>query len=66
MSDSKKMLGLLENKEFQELIMDKFIKEGIVTTALSNNLRSDHVLDELVARQILNDYIFGIINSSTD
>ncbi len=62
-SDSKKMLELLANDSFQELIMEAFIQKGIVTVALENSIRSEAVQDELVARQILHEYIFDTINT---
>ncbi len=60
------MLKLLEDENFQSLIMDGFIKKGILTTALEHNLASEAVLDALKARQELHRYILDIINQSDD
>ncbi len=62
-SDSKDMIKLLENELFQKLIMERFIKQGIVTTVLDNSIDSRAVQDQLTARQVLHEYIFGTINT---
>jgi len=58
---SQKMVKLLDNELFQELILDKFIKGGILDQTLNQSLNSDATLDELKARQILHKYIFNAI-----
>ena len=60
------MMKLLENDLFQELIIDDFIKGGILENALTQSLNSEFTLDELKARQILHKYLFGIIESHND
>jgi hypothetical protein len=58
---SQKMVKLLENDLFQELIIENFIKGGILDNSLNQSLNSDATLDELKARQILHKYIFNAI-----
>jgi len=57
------MLKLTENPEFVELIIDGFIKEGVLELSLSNSLNSDEVKDQITARRILHEYIYGIITT---
>jgi hypothetical protein len=66
LSKSKKMLKLLENELFQELIIDDFIKGGIQENVLAQSLKSENTIDELKARQILHSYLFGIIESTSN
>ena len=61
---SKKMLKLMESDLFQELIINDFIKEGILEQTLHMGLNSDNTIDQLKARQILHEYLFGIIQLS--
>ena len=58
---SQKMARLLTNDLFVELIIEDFIKSGIVEQALTQNLSSEATTDELKARQILHNYIFNSI-----
>ena len=58
---SRKMSQLLENELFQELIIDDFIKGGILDNGLNQSLDSSYTIDELKARQILHKYIFNAI-----
>ena len=58
---SSKMVKLLENELFQELILNDFIKVGSVEQVLNNSLDSSYTIDELKARQILHKFIFNAI-----
>jgi hypothetical protein len=58
---SQDMTKLLSNELFQKLIIENFIKEGILSNALNQNLDNDRTLDELKARRILHEYIFNAI-----
>ena len=58
---ARKMIDLTENPDFVELIIEGFIKEGVLEYSLQHNLRSEAIVDELRARQILHEYIYGII-----
>jgi len=60
----KILKNLLNNKGFQELIMDDFINGGILALALHDNVSSEAIQDQLKARKILFDYLYGIINQS--
>lgn len=60
-SPNRKMIKLTETPEFVELIIDGFIKDGVLEYSLSHNISSEAVQDQLKARQILHEYIYGII-----
>ena len=60
----EKMTRLLENELFDELIIQQFIKEGMLNYTINHNLDSVHTTDQLKARQILHEHIFGIISST--
>ncbi len=55
------MAKLLDNDDFNELIVQDFIKSGIFDNAINNNIDSSHTQDELKARQILHRYMFDLI-----
>jgi len=57
----KQMLRLLENEDFQEVILDTFIKKGILDITLNNSIDSEFTKDQLKARQIIHAYIFNAI-----
>lgn len=59
----KAILRLLENKDFQDVILDGFIKEGVLTIALNENVRSEAVSEAIMARNILHNWIFAIIGN---
>ena len=61
MTQAQKVTKLLNNEEFIDVILESFIKEGVLTNALHDNLSSEHVLDQLKARQILHSFLFDII-----
>lgn len=60
---TKAAIRLLENEDFQEVVLNGFVKEGILEYSLQHNTRSEAILDELIARRILHEYFFGIIQS---
>ena len=60
---SKKMMKLLEDPIFNELIIEDFITQGIVSQTLNNRLDNTVTIDELKARQLLHKYLFGIITT---
>ena len=51
-------------KEFQELIVEDFIDNGIHSLCLTENVSSEAIQDELKARRILNDYFYAIIQEA--
>jgi len=55
---------LYANKEFQELILGTFIDEGIHNLVLTENVASEAIQDELKARKILYDWLYGIIEEA--
>ena len=60
--DAERMQRLLHNDDFTEMIFRKFIDDGIRDFTLDDDVRSEGVQDELVARKILYRYIYDIIN----
>jgi len=56
-------LRLIENEDFAELILKDFIKEGLIRYTIEDNVRSEAVQDELIARRIVHEYFFGIITA---
>jgi len=57
------MMKLLEDPIFNELIIEDFITQGIVSQTLNNRLDNTVTIDELKARQLLHKYLFGIITT---
>ena len=62
-NQAQKMIKLLENEYFKELILEGFITNGCIEQTLHMSLDNSKTLDELKARQILHGYIFGIIQT---
>ena len=60
---SQAALRLLENKDFQELVLHDFIRDGMLSNTLQDNVRSEGVQDELIARRILHEWFYGIITT---
>jgi len=58
-----KMVKLIENDLFQELILKDFIEKGIIEISVNSNLDNTHTVDELKARQILHKYLFQTITN---
>ena len=58
---SQKMLKLLDNDLFKELIMEGYIKEGTYQNGIHGNLDNPITIDELKARQGLHKFIFAIM-----
>jgi hypothetical protein len=58
------MTRLYDNKDFQELVLNDFINQGIVDITLQENIASDVVLDQLKARKILHKYFYDIIDEA--
>ena len=60
---NKAATRLLDNKDFQDVILNEFIKLGVLEHSLQHNIRSEVVLDEVIARRILHEWFFGIITT---
>ena len=52
---------LLENEDFMEIVMNDYVKDGILRHGIDGNLDNASTVDELKARQIFHKYIFDII-----
>ena len=50
--------------EFQKLILEEFIDNGIHNLVLTENVDSENIRDELKARRILNDWMRSIIEEA--
>ena len=60
-SKAHKVTKLLEDPNFNEIIIEDFIKNGIYENAINNNIDSPNTVDQLKARQILHKYLFDVI-----
>lgn len=60
---SKKMIRLLENEDFIELILEGFINRGLKVNVIDGNLDNSLTVDQLKARQILHRYLYDIITT---
>jgi len=56
-----KMSKLLDNKDFNELIIEDFIKGGVLDMGINHSLDSSYTIDEIKARQILHKHIFDVL-----
>ena len=59
-----KLDRLYKNKDFQELILERFINQGIVDLTLNENVDSKATRSSLKARQILYKYLYDIIQEA--
>jgi len=57
-----KVIRLLKNQDFQDIIINDFIENGILERTLHQSDSDEQLLIHLKARQILNNYLFGIID----
>ncbi len=64
MTDSEKVTKLLNNDEFIDIILEGFVKQGVIEHSLHHNLSADAVIEQLKARQILHSYLFDIISQA--
>lgn len=60
------MARLLGNDDFQKLILEDFIKGGILHNGLKENVFSENTQRELYARQCLASYIDYIISYNSN
>jgi len=58
---SQKMIKLLDNDLFKELIMEGYIKAGTYENSIHGNLDNPNTIDELKGRQGLHKFIFAIM-----
>ena len=58
---AQKMTKLLEDEIFNEIIIEDFIKGGILENSINGNIDNSKTQDELKARQILHKYLFELI-----
>jgi len=56
---------LLENEEFKELIVDRYLGSDIKDIVFNEDLDNKAVIDKLKARQNLRAYFDELINSAT-
>ena len=57
MTITKKTKRLLNNEDFQDIVLNGYIKDGLINLSLNENVDNQSVRDELKARRILNDYL---------
>ena len=61
---AKKIQKLYQNKEFQEMILEDFITNGIHHIVMTENVESRATQDALNARRILHEWMYGIIQEA--
>jgi len=59
------ILKLLENEDFKEVIIDKYLGSDIKDIVFNEDLDNKAVIDKLKARQNLRAYFDELINSAT-
>jgi len=55
---------LLEDRRFQTVIIDRFLKKDIDDIVYGQDVSSPNTQTELKARKILNDFLYGIISEA--
>ena len=60
---SDKMVKLMENELFRELIMEDYIERGILEQALHLGMDNMTTIDNIKARQSLHQHIFNTLSS---
>ena len=55
---------LYHNKDFQMIVLEDFVNQGILDLTLREGVQSEAVQIKLQARKILIDYFYDIINSA--
>ncbi len=60
----KALQNLYQNEGFQKLILEEFIDNGIHSLCMTENVSNIGIQDELKARKILNDFLYGIMNEA--
>ena len=55
---------LLHNKDFQNVVLNDFIEQGILDYTLNDNVSSEAVQRHLWARKLLHEYLYGIIEEA--
>jgi len=61
---ANKVAELYRLPVFQEVVLTKFIDEGIQKYCLQDNVGSEGVQDQLKARKILYDFFYGIVQEA--
>ena len=60
---SIRMVRLLENEDFKQLIMQDYIEQGILEQTLNMGLSNPVTIDQLKARQNLHSHIFSVLTN---
>ena len=58
---ARQMKALTENRDFEELILKRFIRNDLMQITLVQDVTNERIQHELIARKILSDYINDII-----
>ena len=61
---AKSVSRLYGNDDFKKVILREFVDNGIHRFVINDNVDSDKVRDELKARRILVDFLYGIISTA--
>jgi hypothetical protein len=54
----------MHNQDFEDIIIDLFIRRGIEAYVLEDNVDNETVRDQLKARRILYRFLYDIIDSA--
>jgi len=59
---TEKTKRLFNSEDFQDVILKRYIKDGIVNISLRENVDSKNVQNELISRKNLNDYLINCLD----
>jgi len=62
MTITEKTKRLFNSEDFQDVILKRYIKDGIVNISLRENVDSKNVQNELISRKNLNDYLINCLD----
>lgn len=62
MTITQKTNRLYNNEDFQDIILNRYIKDGIIDISLRENVDSKNVQNEIISRKNLNDYLINCLD----
>ena len=62
MTITQKTNRLYNNEDFQDIILNRYIKDGIIDISLRENIDSKNVQNEIISRKNLNDYLINCLD----
>jgi len=61
---AKKILRLLDNDDFVDIIMDEYLGSDIHDLVMEEDVKKEAIQEELISRRILRTYIFDILRQA--